>query len=92
MLFPIEQKGIEGPRLNDLQARSRRVSAEIIGRSALGRDLYLVTVTAPESPAETRRQHAWRALIENDPVRVCIVRSKDGVRHGDWVCSAETKA
>ncbi|MEU4132569.1 hypothetical protein [Streptomyces wuyuanensis] len=31
-------------------------------------------------------------LIENDPVRVCIVRSKDGVRHGDWVCSAETKA
>ncbi|MEU6705645.1 hypothetical protein [Streptomyces wuyuanensis] len=31
-------------------------------------------------------------LVENDPVRVCIVRSKDGVRHGDWVCSAETKA
>ncbi|WP_406401010.1 hypothetical protein OH805_18470 [Streptomyces sp. NBC_00879] len=31
-------------------------------------------------------------LTENDTVRVCIVRSKDGVRYGDWVCSAETQA
>jgi hypothetical protein len=31
-------------------------------------------------------------LTENDTVRVCIVRSKDGVRNGDWLCSASTKA
>jgi hypothetical protein len=31
-------------------------------------------------------------LTENDTVRVCIVRSKDGVRYGDWLCSDSTKA
>ncbi|HEU4425739.1 MAG TPA: M14 family zinc carboxypeptidase [Pilimelia sp.] len=63
------------PRLNDLQARSNRVSAEVIGRTALGRDLYLVTLTAPERPAETRQQHAWRALIEDAPVRAARDRA-----------------
>jgi hypothetical protein len=57
------------PRLNDLQDRSDRVSVEVVGESGLGRDLYKVTVTAPERPAETRQQEAWRELIENDPVR-----------------------
>lgn len=55
------------PALNDLQARSDRVSAEVIGESALGRDLYLVTVTAPESAAQARRQDRWRAMIEDAP-------------------------
>ncbi|MEV1178850.1 M14 family zinc carboxypeptidase, partial [Nonomuraea sp. NPDC049784] len=54
------------PRLNDLQ-RSDRVSAEVIGRSYSGRDLYLVTVTAPESAAEAREQARIRERIENDP-------------------------
>jgi hypothetical protein len=57
------------PRLNALQDRSNRVSVEVAGESGLGRDLYLVTLTAPERPAETRQQDAWRDLIENDPVR-----------------------
>ncbi|HEV2780749.1 MAG TPA: M14 family zinc carboxypeptidase [Actinophytocola sp.] len=57
------------PRLNALQARSDRVSVEIAGRSTLGRDLYLVTLTAPERPWQTRLQDHWRELIENDPVR-----------------------
>lgn len=55
------------PKLNALQAASNRVSAEVVGHSALGRDLYLVTVTAPESAAEAARQDRWRALIEDDP-------------------------
>jgi hypothetical protein len=55
------------PRLNALQDASDRVSAEVVGRSALGKDLYLVTVTAPETAAEAARQDRWRALIENDP-------------------------
>ncbi|MFI5934542.1 M14 family zinc carboxypeptidase [Actinoplanes sp. NPDC051494] len=55
------------PHLNALQRASDRVSAEIAGHSALGRDLYLVTVTAPETAAEATRQDRWRALIENDP-------------------------
>ncbi|AGM02760.1 M14 family zinc carboxypeptidase [Amycolatopsis keratiniphila] len=57
------------PKLNALQARSDRISVEIAGQSGLGRDLYLVTLTAPESRSETRRQDAWRSLIENDPAR-----------------------
>lgn len=55
------------PRLNALQDASDRVSAEVVGHSALGKDLYLVTVTAPETPAEAARQDRWRALIEDDP-------------------------
>jgi hypothetical protein len=57
------------PKLNDLQARSNRVSVEVVGESGLGRDLYLVTLTAPERSSETRQQDAWREMIENDPVR-----------------------
>jgi hypothetical protein len=53
--------------LNTMQARSDRVSAEVVGESTLGRDLYLVTVTAPEDPAETKRQDRWRTLIEDEP-------------------------
>jgi hypothetical protein len=57
------------PRLNDLQDASDRVSAEVIGNSALGRDLYLVTVTAPETASEAARQDRWRALIEDEPAK-----------------------
>ncbi|MDI6097161.1 M14 family zinc carboxypeptidase [Actinoplanes sp. NEAU-A12] len=55
------------PALNGLQKASDRVSAEIVGKSAGGRDLYLVTVTAPESAAEAARQDRWRELIEENP-------------------------
>ncbi|MET0415062.1 MAG: M14 family zinc carboxypeptidase, partial [Actinoplanes sp.] len=55
------------PKLNALQAASRRVSAEVVGKSALGRELYLVTLTAPESAAEAAKQDRWRARIEDDP-------------------------
>ncbi|MFE3449907.1 M14 family zinc carboxypeptidase [Nonomuraea sp. NPDC059194] len=52
-------------KLNQLQAVGDRVSAEVVGRSAGGRDMYLVTVTAPESAAETRRQERMRRQIES---------------------------
>ncbi|SEH02021.1 Zinc carboxypeptidase [Nonomuraea solani] len=55
------------PRLNDLLGRGDRVSAEIIGSSYQGRDLYLVTVTAPETHVEVREQARLRARIENEP-------------------------
>ncbi|MFI7611587.1 M14 family zinc carboxypeptidase [Nonomuraea terrae] len=55
------------PRLNELQRRSDRVSVEVFGRSHQGRDMYLVTVTAPESAAEAREQARMRERIENDP-------------------------
>lgn len=52
------------PKLNALQQKSNRISVEVTGQSGLGRDLYLVTLTAPESPAETRLQEQFRANIE----------------------------
>jgi zinc carboxypeptidase len=54
-------------RLNALQRQSNRVSVEIAGQTHLGRDLYLVTVTAPESRSEAAEQARMRAEIENDP-------------------------
>ncbi|MGW4466340.1 M14 family zinc carboxypeptidase [Micromonospora sp. NPDC004704] len=55
------------PKLNALQAASNRVSARVAGKSSGGYDLYAVTVTAPETQDEARRQENWRRLIENEP-------------------------
>ncbi|MEU5161403.1 M14 family zinc carboxypeptidase [Streptomyces sp. NPDC020875] len=55
------------PQLNELQKLSDRVSVEIAGRSTTGRELYLVTVTAPESDREAREQERMRERIENAP-------------------------
>lgn len=55
------------PRLNDLMRRSDRVSVQVVGQSSEGRDLYLVTVTAPEKANETRKQTAYREMIQHDP-------------------------
>ncbi|RJK96515.1 peptidase M28 [Vallicoccus soli] len=62
-------------RLNALQRTSDRVSVEVTGRSALGRDLYLVTVTAPETPAQARRQEAMKQRILADPERAAQDRA-----------------
>ncbi|MFJ8665490.1 M14 family zinc carboxypeptidase [Streptomyces sp. NPDC093600] len=55
------------PRLNALQRLGDRVSVEVAGRSARGHELYLVTVTAPESAAQAREQERMRERIENAP-------------------------
>ncbi|MBO1900994.1 Ig-like domain repeat protein [Leucobacter weissii] len=56
------------PALTDLMERSNRVSTQVIGQSTQGRDLYLVTVTAPETETFTAQQTAWRDKIRNNPV------------------------
>ncbi|MFF3287176.1 M14 family zinc carboxypeptidase [Streptomyces sp. NPDC003023] len=55
------------PRLNALQRLGDRVSVEVAGRSAGGHELYLVTVTAPESADQAREQERMRERIENSP-------------------------
>lgn len=55
------------PRLQRLMERSDRVSTQVVGQSTEGRDLYLVTVTAPESEADTARQADWRTEIRDRP-------------------------
>ncbi|MFD4977574.1 M14 family zinc carboxypeptidase [Streptomyces sp. NPDC058424] len=55
------------PKLNELQKLSDRVSVEVAGRSAGGHELYLVTVTAPETAAQARDQERMRERIEHSP-------------------------
>ncbi len=55
------------PKLNKWMRRSDRISAQVVGQSTKGRDLYLVTLTAPETAAETAQQAAWRDEIRDDP-------------------------
>jgi hypothetical protein len=55
------------PTLNDLMDESDYVSAQVIGQSEQGRDLYLVTVTAPETATETAQQASWRDAIKHAP-------------------------
>ncbi|HLT84770.1 MAG TPA: M14 family zinc carboxypeptidase, partial [Phototrophicaceae bacterium] len=54
------------PLLNELMGTSEYVSAEVVGQSTQGRDLYLVTVTAPETAEESAQQDAWRERIKHD--------------------------
>ena len=55
------------PRLTELMAASDRISVQVVGQSTEGRDLYLVTLTAPESTEDTAQQTAWRRRIKEDP-------------------------
>lgn len=54
------------PRLNALMEQSDRISAQVVGQSVLGRDIHLVTITAPETPEQTAQQAAWRDEIKHD--------------------------
>ncbi|MFD2797690.1 M14 family zinc carboxypeptidase [Promicromonospora vindobonensis] len=74
------------PRLTRLMERSDRVSTQVVGRSTEGRDLYLVTVTAPERRAETARQTAWREEIKERPGRAARDRDlRAGYKAPIWV-------
>ncbi|GAA1468052.1 peptidase M28 [Nocardiopsis exhalans] len=63
------------PALNELQETSDRVSVEVIGESLQGRDLYLVTLTEPETRAEARHQQRMRELIAENPERAARDRT-----------------
>ncbi|MCM3661661.1 LPXTG cell wall anchor domain-containing protein [Georgenia satyanarayanai] len=54
------------PLLNGLTETSEYVSTEVVGQSTEERDLYLVTITAPETAAESAQQDAWRDRIKHD--------------------------
>ncbi len=57
------------PLLNEWMASSDRISTQVVGRSTEGRDLYLVTITAPETKKQARQQARWRHLIEANPAK-----------------------
>ena len=56
-----------GPRLRQIEAGSSRVRVDVAGQSAGGRDLYLVTVAAPEALARLGRHQGLRRAMLEDP-------------------------
>ena len=56
-----------GPRLREIDQNSNRIKVEVIGQSAGGRDLYLVTLSAPEAMGRLGRYQAIRHTMLEDP-------------------------
>ena len=54
------------PMLNHFMAETDIVSSQVIGKSANGWDMYLVTVTAPETAEQTAQQAQWRDEVKYD--------------------------
>lgn len=67
------------PKLNELQGTSQRVSAEVIGQTVTGREVYLVTLTAPESRGQAKAQEVMRDRILTQPVQAA--RDRGLARH-----------
>jgi hypothetical protein len=58
-----------GPRLQEIERTSSRVQVDVIGQSAGGRDLYLVTLSDPQSMGRLGRYKALRNMMLKDPER-----------------------
>lgn len=55
------------PRLREIELTSDRVSVEVMGQSDAGRNLFLVTVSAPEAKGHMGRYRAIRNAMIRDP-------------------------
>jgi len=56
-----------GPRLHEIEQNSKRIKVDVIGRSAGGRDLYLVTLSDPKAMGRLGRYQAIRHTMLTDP-------------------------
>ncbi len=57
------------PKLREIEVNSNRVKVEVMGQSAGGRDLFLVTVSAPEAMGRLGKYQAIRQTMLKDPER-----------------------
>lgn len=55
------------PKLNELMDVSDRISVQVVGESALGRDIHLVTITEKENRGQTTKQAQFREMIKENP-------------------------
>jgi len=67
-----------GPRLREIQLKSNRVKVDVIGQSAGGRDLFLVTLSAPEAMGRLGKYQAIRHTMLEDPERALEMIEKFG--------------
>lgn len=58
-----------GPTLHEIESNSNRVQVDVIGQSAGGWDLFLVTVAEPQSMGRLGKYQALRHVMLKDPER-----------------------
>jgi hypothetical protein len=66
------------PRLREIETTSNRVRVEVIGQSAGGRNLFLVTLSAPEALGRLGQYQAIRQTMLKDPEKAQEMIDKFG--------------
>jgi hypothetical protein len=66
------------PRLREIETNSNRVKVDVIGQSAGERDLYLVTLSAPEAMGRLGRYQGIRKTMLKDPEKAQEMIEKFG--------------
>jgi hypothetical protein len=66
------------PKLREIEQNSNRVKVEVIGQSAGGRDLYFVTLSAPEAMGRLGRYKAIAQTMLKDPEKAQAMIAKLG--------------
>jgi hypothetical protein len=66
------------PRLREIEVNSNRVKVDVIGQSAGGRNLFLVTLSAPEAMGRLGQYQAIRNTMLTDPEKAQEMIDKFG--------------
>ena len=66
------------PKLREIEVNSNRVKVDVIGQSAGGRNLFLVTVSAPEAMGRLGQYQAIRNTMLKDPEKAQEMIDKFG--------------
>jgi hypothetical protein len=79
---PLSDNGIPysqiAPKLREFEQTSNRVRVDVIGQSAGGRNLFLVTVSAPEALGRLGQYQAIRQTMLKDPAKAQEMIDKFG--------------
>ncbi|MHC4445915.1 MAG: M14 family zinc carboxypeptidase, partial [Planctomycetota bacterium] len=67
-----------GPKLREIEVNSNRVKVDVIGQSAGGRNLFLVTLSAPEAMGRLGQYQAIRNTMLKDPAKAQEMIDKFG--------------
>ena len=67
-----------GPKLREIEKNSNRVKVDVIGQSAAGRDLYLVTLSDPKAMGRLGQYQAIRNTMLKDPEKAQEMIEKFG--------------
>ena len=66
------------PKLREIEVNSNRVKVEVIGQSAGGRNMFLVTLSAPEAMGRLGKYQAIRQTMLTDPEKAQEMIEKFG--------------